>query len=224
MHAVLIEHTDGLICWDTGAPRDWKARWAGTTLDEGNPYEYVEEGEYFEDRLTQLGFGPSDVKVVALSHLHCDHVGNLSKFDGLGTRLVVHEREYDAAMGISGEWSGPYVKADYASYKFETVAGDVELMPGVQLLETPGHTPGSMSLRVETRGAGVLLFVADAIYMHDAYRPVAKVPGIVWSEEMWRKSVERIRLVEEGEDALVVFGHDAAQLGRLRLAPASYYE
>jgi len=125
-------------------------------------------------------------------------------------------------MSFSGEASGAYIRADYASCKFETVTGDMELLPGLRLLETPGHTPGSMSLRVETREAGVLLFVGDAVYLREAYSP-PKVPGIVWSEEMWRKSVERIRLIEEGEDALVVFGHDAAQLGRLRLAPTSYY-
>ena len=224
MHAVLIEHSDGLVCWDTGAPRDWRSRWAGTSLDEANPYEYVDEDGYFEDRLSQLHFAPSDIKHVVLSHLHCDHAGNLSIFEGLGLRFVVHQREYDAAMAVSGRSQGSYVKGDYAPYTFETVTGDVQLLPGIQLIETPGHTAGSMSMRVETRWAGVLLFVADAVYMREAYRPVPKTPGIVWSEEVWRRSVERIRSIEEGDDALVIFGHDFGQLARLRLAPASYYE
>jgi N-acyl homoserine lactone hydrolase len=224
MHVVLIEHTDGLICWDTGAPRSWRDTWAGTGLDEANPYEFVSEGEYFEDRLKQLGFSVSDIDFALMSHLHCDHAGNLNAYAGTKARIFVHERELVAAMAVQGESEGPYVKSNYEKIDFETVSGDVEIVKGVKLLETPGHTPGSMSLRVDTKKAGVILFAADAIYLRDSYTPQRKIPGIVWSEDHWRNSVERIRTIEQEQDALVVCGHDERQLQRLRLAPTSYYE
>jgi N-acyl homoserine lactone hydrolase len=224
MHVVLIEHTDGLICWDTGAPRDWKDRWAGTELDVLNPYEFVTEGEYFEDRLAQLGFSPADVKFAAVSHLHCDHAGNLSAYNGTEARILVHEKELQAAMAVQGKSSGPYVRSSYEGIEFTTVEGDHEILPGVWMVETPGHTAGSMSLRVDTKHAGVLLFVADAVYLQENYYPNPKMPGIVWSESLWRDSVAKIRAIESEQDALVVFGHDHKQLQRLRLAPASFYE
>ena len=224
MHVVLIEHTDGLICWDTGAPRDWEERWAGTGLDTANPYEFVNEGEYFVDRLSQLGFAPADVKYAALSHLHCDHAGNLSAYTGTDAELLVHEKELLAAMAVQGKSSGSYVKSSYDGFDFTTVKGDHEILPGVLMIETPGHTAGSMSLRVDTKHAGVLLFTADALYLRESYYPSRKMPGIVWSESAWRDSVEKIRVIESEQDALVVFGHDHKQLQRLRLAPSSYYE
>jgi glyoxylase-like metal-dependent hydrolase (beta-lactamase superfamily II) len=224
MHAVLIEHSHGVVCWDTGAPRDWRRRWADTGLEIENPYEFVSEGEYFEDRLEQLGYGPGDVTHALLSHLHCDHAGNVSAYEGTQARIIVHERELKAALAVEGKSQGPYVRSSYESTEFETVAGDTEILPGIKMIETPGHTPGSMSLLVTTKRAGVLLFAADAVYLRDSYRPRLKMPGIVWSEDDWRASADRIRTIEDEQDALVVCGHDARQLERLRLAPNSYYE
>ncbi|MCA1696171.1 MAG: hypothetical protein LC749_16430, partial [Actinobacteria bacterium] len=46
------------------------------------------------------------------------------------------------AFGIEGPCSGGHLKADYENLSFETIAGDTEILPGVTLLQTPGHTPG----------------------------------------------------------------------------------
>lgn len=224
MHYVIIEHSDGLICWDTGAPKDWEERWASSGLETANPYEYVEDGQYFADRLAELNFAPADFSHVVLSHLHCDHAGNLAAFKGTGAQLIVHEKELASALGFEGPFLGPYVKSSYEGFDFTTISGDTEILPGVRALETPGHTAGNMTLRVDTRNAGVLFFASDAIYTAENYYPRKQMPRIVWDEDMWRASADKIRVMAEEQDGLVVFGHDYSQLARLRVAPDSYYD
>ena len=47
---------------------------------------------------------------------------------------------------------------------FETVSGDAEFLPGVSFIQTPGHTPGSMSMPVDLPETGTMIFTADAVY------------------------------------------------------------
>ena len=62
-------------------------------------------------------------------------------------------------------------RSDYEGLEFETVSGDTGFLPWVTLIETPGHTPGTMALRVDLANEGTMLFTSDAIYMGDSYGP-----------------------------------------------------
>lgn len=222
-HAVLVDHPDGRILWDTSCPRDWEERWGPTGLQEFFPYDGVGEEEYLDSRLTQLGLAPGDVDVVVMSHLHFDHAGNLRAFADAGARLICHAREYEHAYSFDGLFSGAHLKTDYEGAEFETVSGDTELFPGVTLLETPGHTPGTMSMRLDLADTGTMIFTSDAVYMKASYGPPPVGAAIVWDNQAWLRSVEKIRNIAERSDATVVFGHDPDQIGQLRLAPAGSY-
>lgn len=222
-HAVLVDHPDGRILWDTSCPRDWEERWGPTGLQEFFPYDGVGEDEYLDSRLTQLGLAPGDVDVVVMSHLHFDHAGNLKAFADAGARLVCHDKEYEHAHSFDGLFQGAHLKTDYEGVKFETVSGDTELFPGVTLLETPGHTPGTMSMRLDLADTGTMIFTSDAVYMKASYGPPPVGAAIVWDNQAWLRSVEKIRNIAERSDATVVFGHDPDQIRQLRLAPAGSY-
>lgn len=223
IHTVLIEHPDGTILWDTAAPRDWETRWVPTGLHEYFPYDQVTEEQYLDSRLRQLNLEPGDIDTVVLSHLHFDHAGNAKAFQGTGARLVVHADERDGAFGIEGAFAGAHLKADYDGLEFETVKGDTELVPGVTLLEVPGHTWGTMALRVDLPDSGTLVFANDAIYMRESYGPPPVGAAIVWDNRKWLASVEKIRGIAERTGGTVIFGHDPEQLTQLRLAPDAHY-
>lgn len=222
-HAVVVEHPEGRLLWDTSCPRDWEERWAPTGLHDYFPYDQVTEEMYFDQRLKQLGIGPEDIDIVVFSHLHFDHAGNAKMFKDAGARLIVHEKEKDGALGFEGPFLGAHLKADYEGLDFETVSGDTEILPGVTLLETPGHTWGHQALRVDLADTGTMIFTADAIYMRDAYGPPPIGAAIVWDNQAWLRSVEKIRSIAEKTNATLVFGHDADQITQLRLAPDGYY-
>ena len=176
-HCVLVDTPDGRLLWDTSCPRDWEQRWAPTGLQDFFPYDHVSEEEYLDSRLKQLGLAPADLDFVAFSHLHFDHAGNALLFKDSGARLVCSEAEKEFAFGFDGPFTGAHIKDDYASLDFETVSGDAEFLPGVSFIQTPGHTPGSMSMRIDLPESGTMIFTADAVYMGAELRAARRARG-----------------------------------------------
>ncbi len=223
-HAVVVETPEGRLLWDTSCPRDWETRWAPTGLQDFFPYDQVSESEYFDSRLGQIGLGVEDIDFVVASHLHFDHAGNMQMFKGSNARLICNDKEKEFAFGYEGPFNGAHLKADYEGLEFETVSGDTEILPGVTLIEAPGHTAGTMSMKVDLPQSGSMIFTSDAIYLGDSYGPPASPAAIVNDLGAWYASVEKLRRIAETSNAEMIFGHDAAQLRSMKLAPVGFYE
>jgi N-acyl homoserine lactone hydrolase len=222
-HCVLVDTPDGKLLWDTSCPRDWETRWAPTGLQDFFPYEKVSDDEYLDSRLKQIGVAPGDIDYVVLSHLHFDHAGNIAAFKETNARLVCSAKEKEWAFGFDGPFNGAHLKADYQGLDFETVDGDAEFLPGVSFIQTPGHTPGSMSMRVDLPETGTMIFTADAVYMGASYGPPVVPAAIVNNLEQFYSSVEKLRGIATEANATVVFGHDPDQIKELRTAPEGSY-
>jgi len=130
-------------------------------------------------RLSAIDVSPEDIDIVVITHIHPDHVGGvLTHGDGPAerafprARLVVPRRDWDA-------WSRPEVQEAFpVPYVGDTIAplieaGVVDLVDGehdvskhLRLLPTPGHTPGSSSLLIESAGERAML-VGD-VWLHPA--------------------------------------------------------
>ena len=222
-HCVLVDTPDGKLLWDTSCPRDWEEHWKPTGLQDFFPYDKVSEEEYLDSRLQQLGVAPGDIDYVVFSHLHFDHAGNARLFKDTDATLICSDVEKDFAFGFEGAFTGAHLKADYEDLVFDTVSGDVDFLPGVSFIQTPGHTSGSMSMRVDLADSGTMIFTADAVYMGESYGPPAVPASIVNNLEQWFASVEKLRGIAEESDATLVFGHDPAQTSTLRMAPEGTY-
>lgn len=108
----------------------------------------------------------------------------------------------------------------YEDLNLETVSGDCEFLPGVSFIQTPGHTPGSMSMRVDLSESGTMIFTADAVYMGASYGPPTVPAAIVNNLEQLYSSAEKLRGIATEPNAALVFGRDPDQLKELRVAPA----
>jgi N-acyl homoserine lactone hydrolase len=221
-HCVLVETPSGRLLWDTSCPRDWATRWLPTGLQEFFPYDQVSDAEYLDSRLHEQGLDFSDIDYVVLSHLHFDHAGNVKLFEGADARMVCSKREHDYAFGFNGPFSGGHMKADYEGVKWETVDGDDEFLPGVSFIQVPGHTAGTMAMRVDLPDTGTMIFTSDAVFMGDTYGPPANGATLVNDLGAFYQSIEKIRGIAEKTNATLVFGHDSKQLAKLRRAPESY--
>lgn len=223
-HVVYIEHPNGQkLLWDAGVPRDWEERWGPTGLDQFFPVDAATEDMWLDSRLKQLGTEPGDIDYLLLSHLHMDHAANAKFFQDSGTTIVIDEEEKKGALSFDGYYQGAHIKSDYDGLAFTTVNEDTEILPGITLLRTPGHTWGTMSLQVDLADSGTMLFTSDSLYLKESYGPPAIAAGIVYDTVSWFRSVEKIRGIEERTGATVVFGHSADQLTQLRLGPDEYY-
>lgn len=222
-YCVLVETPEGRLLWDTSCPRDWETRWEPTGLDEYFPYDQVTEEQYLDSQFSALGLSPSEIDFLVMSHLHFDHAGNVKMFAGGGTKLICNDKEKQFAYGFEGLFTGAHLKTDYEGVEFETVSGDTEILPGVTLIEAPGHTPGTMAMKVDLPETGSMIFTSDAVYMGDSYGPPPVPAAIVNDLSAWYASVEKIRGIAESCNATVVFGHDAGQMAGMRTVPTGSY-
>lgn len=223
-HVVYIEHPDGTkLLWDAGVPRDWEQRWGPTGLDQFFPVDEVTDDMWLDSRLKQLNVDPGDIDYLLLSHLHMDHAANAKMWQDTGTKIVVDEAEKQGAFSFDGYNKGAHIKSDYDGLELDTINEDTELLPGVTLLRTPGHTWGTLSLQVDLADSGTMLFTSDSLYLRESYGPPPIAAGIVYDTVAWFESVEKIRGIEEKTGATIVFGHAADQMAELRTGPGNYY-
>lgn len=223
-HAILIETDEGKILWDTGVPRDWESRWAPTGFQDFFPVQDDPEGPGFLDSaLANLELTPDDIDILVLSHLHFDHAANAKMFDNGKTRIIAQSDEIEGVKTIDGLFKGAHLVSDFDGLNIEAVHGDQEIVPGVSVIFTPGHTWGTMSLKVDLPNDGTKIFTSDAVYMGASWGPPAIGAGIVWDSVGWLESVEKLRRIQEETGADVIFGHDAEQRKGMKIAPHGYY-
>jgi glyoxylase-like metal-dependent hydrolase (beta-lactamase superfamily II) len=125
------------------------------------------------DSLGRLGLSPTDIHLVIDTHLHGDHAGGNTRYAEDGQTIVpvfpnaeyvVQRREYDDAIHPNERTRATYFSENYQplveSGQMRLLGGDTELVPGVFGVVTRGHTPGHMSVHLESQGQH-LLFVCD---------------------------------------------------------------
>ncbi|MEJ2870436.1 MBL fold metallo-hydrolase [Actinomycetospora sp. OC33-EN08] len=123
------------------------------------------------DNLRIQGVAPAEVDTVFYSHLHLDHVGWTAPGGTLtfpGARHVVGEREFefwrdlDPAAPLAGVGPGQGV-IDPLLDRIESVADGASLAPGVDVVSTPGHTPGHCSLVISS-GQERAVLLGDVVH------------------------------------------------------------
>jgi N-acyl homoserine lactone hydrolase len=102
-------------------------------------------------------------------------------------------------------------------------SGDVELIPGVELIETSGHAPGHQSVLVRLRQTGPVLLVIDAVRVARLFTPdIVAWPGDDNLDQLRASARKLIDLVEREHVSLTVFNHDGLQWQTLRASPQFY--
>jgi glyoxylase-like metal-dependent hydrolase (beta-lactamase superfamily II) len=199
--AYLIETDSERILIDTGLHPD-------ACADSAAFYEGAQAMSLFtlelEQPLTEQIDAATLTKVV-LTHLHYDHAGGLSLLPA-NVPVFVQRREWEAGRDAEAIARNFYLPRDYAGEEREVVLvdGDHDLLGdgSIELLLTPGHTPGHQSVRV---GADLVLGADVAHYASglDDYR----FPAFADDHAEQRRSAERLRTLREG-GARVLPGHD----------------
>jgi N-acyl homoserine lactone hydrolase len=101
-----------------------------------------------EDKLKEFGLKPSDIDIVIMTHLHYEHVGYATKYSR--AKFYVQKKEYDFAVDPHPAFAIYYDKRLFAGVNFEFLEGDQEIVSGVKVISTPGHSSGNQSVLVET--------------------------------------------------------------------------
>src|SRR5260370_6334572 len=178
----LIEHPKGLVLFDTGcSPR---------MIDNFNEYlgQFASVVKLkFSRELTvdaqirALGYKTDDVKYVVASHLHFDHAGGLYLFPK--ARFLVMADELAYAWWPIPEHRLIFLVQDLLPtrrFNWRELAADFVLFGdgSIQMLKTPGHTPGECSLFVRLPNRSVVL-TGDTTHLRAALEGESTIPGDV---------------------------------------------
>jgi glyoxylase-like metal-dependent hydrolase (beta-lactamase superfamily II) len=218
MRCLLVEHPDGLLLIDTGAGNKETPKF----LDI---YGIENEGEQsrtaLEDGIRAAGHAPEDVAVVINTHLHFDHAGGNTYLDAAGelattfpnAEYFVQRGEYDYATHTNERTAASYFDRNYLPLeragKLQLLQGEAEVMPGVRVILTPGHTPFHQSVLV-TSGADRACFLGD-IAPTAAHMPLPWIMGYDVEPLVTLETKRRLFAQALAEKWLLIFEHDAVK-------------
>ena len=131
----------------------------------------IDQATNLQTSLASVGLSPTDVDVVIASHLHFDHAGGFTMSrDGRvapvfpRARYVIRRQEWDDATHPHERNRASYVEAAYeplvAAGVVDFNEGDGEVLPGISVWRTGGHTMHHQLIRIESRGR-TAVFAAD---------------------------------------------------------------
>lgn len=174
------------------------------------PFRQMNDAREFTAALAGIGIEAAQIRKVILTHMHYDHCCNLRLLPNL-EKVYVQKREllhavspredelyYYSLLPECGkpEWTD-------ALGKLELLDGDGEILPGIRVILTPGHSPGSQTVLVET-SQGLHLLTGDFIALMDSY--TNRIPNaIVNNLDEWYSSYDKVHSLAA---ARVLPGHD----------------
>lgn len=211
----LIRHPRGDLMWETGIPDTLVGRPGGFT---SGIFTYYGE-RTVESQLAQIGVTPEEIEYVALSHWHSDHSGNANLFAGSTWIVNPNERAY-MFRDEAREGRGFRYYDELESARTMRITGNLDLFRDgtVVVMQTPGHTPGHLSLRLILPKAGTIYLSGD-LYHFEENRTHRRVPRFNHDREATLLSMDTI----EGNLAIrkgrLIIQHDARSSGSLPRAP-----
>src|SRR6516165_10589236 len=218
--AYLVVHPQGLLLFDTGVIPDELIKPEGTTEARATVHKTL------TGQLAEIGYKPSDITYLAVSHNHYDHTANANEFAGAtwlaqqAERAVMFpekppEKQNNATIRFSA----------LKSAKTKLLDGDFDVFGDgtVVLLLTPGHTPGHQCLYVKLAKTGGIVLSGD-LYHYPAERSLKDFNpygGKTSETELASRAKTDVFLQEHR--AQIWIGHDILQFATLKKSP-QYYE
>lgn len=188
--------------------------------------------------LSAAGVSPDKIQRVIYTHLHNDHAGNSHLFPN--AVHIFQDAEWKELLDplpssmIRGDFDLEVIKV-FEEVKCQRVAGDVDILDGIQLIQTPGHTRGSQCLVVATK-AGTYTICGDTIHalpiafpqmdkwvqMDGSVLSITPAPkhwgpavpsAILYDHYAWYRSIYRIHALLRSPEFLIP-GHEPSVVGR----------
>ena len=218
-----IDTDDGWVLFDTGSDPAAATDPAGTWGRLAKAFRLeMSEADHPVARLAEAGVNMADIAHVVVSHLHVDHAGGIRFFPDATVHLQRAERrwgQYPDRFGAPGFLHSDF---DRPEITYQYHEGDAQIVPGVHVVLTDGHTPGHQSLVVDLPSRRFVL-TGDAAYRRDQIDRLLPPPTTT-DEFAAIRSLARLRGFEDRDGATILVAHDIEQWETTIKSPDGYYE
>jgi N-acyl homoserine lactone hydrolase len=220
--AYLIVHPRGTLLWDSGTIPDELVKPEGTVVARATVNKTL------AGQLAEIGYKPSDITYLALSHYHYDHSANANAFAGSVWLVQAPER---AAMFPDSPPANPIAPDVVAKFsvlktaKTKLLDGDYDVFGdgSVVIIATPGHTPGHQSLFVRLAKYGPLVLSGD-LYHYPSERTLRDFLPFGGRGDDAKEAISKAKVeaLVNREGATLWIQHDIINDKHLNKSPAFY--
>ncbi|MCP4347989.1 MAG: N-acyl homoserine lactonase family protein [Desulfobacterales bacterium] len=105
----------------------------------------------FEEGLSRWNLTPEDIDIVIHTHLHNDHCEN--DYKCVNAVFYVHEKELERIHNLHPldyRYLEDYIEDIEENGQIRTIDKDEEILPGIELIHTPAHTEGGLTILINT--------------------------------------------------------------------------
>lgn len=209
--AAAVVYDDGWVLLDSGfdvdVVRDPVRRSAIFNFDSYTAI--VPPGDPLPDAIAAAGLDWDDLAAVAISHVHLDHTGGL-RFVCPQTPVLFQRSEWEHGSTLQTP-HGAVVVEDFTRPGLDIVLvdGDAVLAPGLQALDTAGHTPGHQSFAIDL-GHRTVVLACDAADLHANVVTATACGSTMRSEDapLAERAARRLHELDQRPDVEVWPGHD----------------
>ena len=146
-------------------------------IDPGHQHLFTELG----NSLASINIRREDINLIIATHIHPDHIEAVQSFSSLSTMVTIHEIEYNYFQENTQRHDGFSIEPDFLLTEGTLRAGNIEL----EVIHTPGHSPGSICLYWPSHKA---LFAGDVVFEQGVGR--TDLPG--GNGDQLKKSIGRL--------------------------------
>ncbi|MCJ7654215.1 MAG: MBL fold metallo-hydrolase [Dehalococcoidia bacterium] len=193
-NAYLLVDDDGLTLVDTG---------------------FFGRADRILEQIKELGYSPSDINRIIITHHHADHVGSLAELKRVTqAEVIAHPADapyIDGTLPKPGPASPQWLSKFSARFSWlwvtepvavDTLVNDGDELPilgGIKILHTPGHTPGSICLYLQSKK---LLIAGDLL----AHRFGLRLPSRMFTVDI-AQEIQSVKRIASLEFDIICFGH-----------------
>ncbi len=187
----------------------------------GTPYEtlilpIMREQDTVLHQLNRLGLEAEDIDIVVNTHLHFDHCGCNAFFPK--ATFYVQRDHYQFALTLPESFPPKYFLIPGLNYNY--LDGELNLVPGFELIRCPGHVPGMMCIVLRLKNSGTIVIASDAISLKESLDE-DRWEGF-WNPTLARSSGRRLAAIVRAEAGRMFFGHDPKWWETVQVAPGYY--
>jgi N-acyl homoserine lactone hydrolase len=108
-----------------------------------------------EAGLAKFGVKPEDIETIIITHLHHDHIALAHMYKN--AKFIVQRTELEYALNPHPIDARFYNQRHFTGINMELIHGEKEIIPGISVFPSPGHTPGGQSVEVTTKSGKVIV-------------------------------------------------------------------